>query len=93
MREFLFVAASSCALLVVGCTPLSESAGPYSAMDGEFSKATSFNLAQQVNNPERLTKPAEIGLPNNQAAVGAVERYQKGEVRDVDNDLGDVGSK
>ena len=93
MRKILFVAASCCTLLVVGCTPLSESAGPYSAMDGEFSKATSFNLAQQVNNPERLTKPAEIGLPNSQAAVGAVERYQKGDIRDVDNDLGEVGSK
>ena len=93
MREFLFVAASSCALLVVGCTPLSESAGPYSAMDDEFSKATAFNLAQQVNNPERLTKPAVIGLPNSQAAVGAVEHYQKGDIRDVDNDLGEVGSK
>lgn len=91
MREFLFVAASSCALLVVGCTPLSESAGPYSAMDDEFSKATAFNLAQQVNNPERLTKPAEIGQPNSQAAVGAVERYQTGDVRDVDNDVGNVG--
>lgn len=60
-------------------------------MDEEFSKATAFNLAQQVNNPERLTKPAEIGQPNSQAAVGAVERYQTGDVRDVDNDVGNVG--
>ena len=89
-NTWIFVAAS--VFSIAGCTHIDEANGPYTAMDEEFSRATSFNLAHAINNPKHLTEPEEIGSPNSQAVVGAVDRYQRGEVRDVDNDLGSASS-
>ena len=93
MKKLLFSVASVITLSLAGCAPFDDANGPYSSMDPDFSKTTSFNIAQQVNNPKHLTEPAEVGPANSQAAVGAISRYQKGEVRKADADLGSVGSK
>lgn len=51
------------------------------ATSSNYGRATSANLAQQAANPSDLTNPRTLDAPNPQAAVGAVERYQRGEVR------------
>ena len=89
-KALIFVALS--VVSIAGCTHIDEANGSYAAMDEEFSKATSFNLAHAVNNPKHLTEPEEIGSPNSQAVVGAVDRYQRGDVRDIDNELGSASS-
>jgi len=92
VKQYIFPIAIGSILTLSGCSPLSGEEGPYTAMDEEFGKATAFNISHLVSNPERLKTPAEIGPANSQAAVGPVERYQKGEVRDIDNDLGTASS-
>jgi type IV pilus biogenesis protein CpaD/CtpE len=47
----------------------------------DFGAATNYNLGVQAADPERLFQPAALGRPNPMAAVGAVERYQKGQIR------------
>ncbi len=89
-KTWIFVVASVCS--IAGCAHIDEANGPYVGMYEDFSKATSFNLAQAVNNPKHITEPEEIGLPNSQAAVGAVDRYQRGNVRDIDNEIGSASS-
>lgn len=49
--------------------------------DDDFGSAMAVGLAQQAHNPVDLVRPRELDAPNPQAAVGAVERYQKGMVR------------
>jgi type IV pilus biogenesis protein CpaD/CtpE len=51
------------------------------AVHPDFGAATNINLGLQVVKPEQLAAPASLGPPNPMATVGAVERYQKGEVR------------
>ena len=92
MKKFSYALVTFCVVLASGCSPLSDVSGAYSGMYEDYSKATNFNISQGVNNPERLKEPAEIGPGNSQAVVGAVERYQKGNVRDVDNDMGSASS-
>lgn len=51
------------------------------ATSSNYGRATAANLAQQAANPGDLTNPRTLDSPNPQAAVGAVDRYQRGEVR------------
>jgi hypothetical protein len=51
------------------------------AVHPDFGQATNHNLAVQMVDKERLDRPLRLGRVNPMAAVGAVERYQKGEVR------------
>jgi hypothetical protein len=46
-----------------------------------FAVATNSNLGLQIVRQDEITKPRSLGQPNPMAAVGAVERYQKGQVR------------
>ncbi|MDR1608096.1 MAG: hypothetical protein LBT38_06780 [Deltaproteobacteria bacterium] len=46
-----------------------------------YAQATNNNLGAQIVDQKDLTEPRKVGNPNPMAAVGAVERYQKGEVR------------
>lgn len=55
------------------------------AVSDNYGHATSRNLAQQAANPNDLDHPQEIGDPNPQAALGAVDRYQRGSVRPFGN--------
>lgn len=93
LNKFLIPIAVGCLCAsLAGCAPIDSSAGAYTAMDENFAKATNFNLAQCVHNAKRLDDPAEIGPANSQAAVGPVDRYQRGSVRDIENDLGGASS-
>lgn len=47
----------------------------------QFGTATGENLRQQAANEQDLSHPRQLGAPNPQAAVGAVQRYQQGAVR------------
>lgn len=61
------------------------------AVSPEFGKSTNYNFAAQMVHPEELSKPGELGPANPQGAVGPVERYQSGQVRelpDVDLSVG-----
>lgn len=49
--------------------------------DSDFGSSIATGLAQQADNPRDLMQPRQLDAPNPQAAVGAVERYQKGQVR------------
>ena len=51
------------------------------AVDASFGVSTEANLAAQLAYPNELAMPQRTGSPNPVAAAGAVERYQKGEVR------------
>lgn len=55
----------------------------YSAQgtSSNYGRATMENLAAQAARPSDLTNPRTLESPNPQAAVGAVDRYQRGEVR------------
>ena len=58
--------------------------------------ATARNLAQQAAEPSDLEMPRALGDPNPQAAIGAVDRYQRGSVRpfgDVSLEAGGGKSK
>lgn len=92
MKKYIFPIAIGSVLALSGCARISGEEGPYTAMDEDFGKATTFNISHAVSKPERLKTPAIIGPANSQAAVGAVERYQRGEVRDIDNDLGSASA-
>jgi hypothetical protein len=46
-----------------------------------FAIATNNNLGLQIVRQDEITKPRPLGQPNPMAAVGAVDRYQKGQVR------------
>jgi type IV pilus biogenesis protein CpaD/CtpE len=91
VKKYIFPIAIGSVVALSGCA-ISGEEGPYTAMNEDFGKATVFNISHSVSNPERLKNPASIGPANSQAAVGAVERYQKGQVRDIDNDLGTASS-
>lgn len=51
------------------------------AVSDNFAHATARNLAQQAAEPSDLETPRALGDPNPQAAIGAVDRYQRGSVR------------
>ena len=51
------------------------------AVSDNFAHATARNLAQQAAVPSDLETPRALGNPNPQAAIGAVDRYQRGAVR------------
>lgn len=55
------------------------------AVSDNYGHATARNLNQQAANPLDLERPQTIGDPNPQAAVGAVDRYQRGSVRPFGN--------
>ncbi|MDR2366732.1 MAG: hypothetical protein LBF58_01260 [Deltaproteobacteria bacterium] len=46
-----------------------------------FGMATNWNLGAQVVDQRELGNSRALGRPNPMAAVGAVDRYQKGQVR------------
>jgi hypothetical protein len=46
-----------------------------------FALATNSNLGAQIVRQDEITKPRKLGPVNPMAAVGAVDRYQKGQVR------------
>ncbi|MDR1658288.1 MAG: CpaD family pilus assembly lipoprotein [Deltaproteobacteria bacterium] len=48
-----------------------------------FARATNANIAAQVVDKIDLFTPRSLGTPNPMSAVGAVQRYQKGEVREI----------
>jgi hypothetical protein len=65
------------------------------AVHPDFAKATNANLAVQAVRPGDLKGRRGIGAPNPMAAVGAVETYQKGEIKALpENSLsaGETGS-
>lgn len=62
-----------------------------SAVSKNFAKSTNANMASQAANPNDLVKPEELGAPNPMAASGAVERYQKGEVRKLGKNSAQAG--
>lgn len=84
----LGIAICAMSLGLVGCAPFDAASGPYNSFDDNFGQATSFNYAQNINRLERLELPADLGNVNSQAAVGPIERYQTGSVRELDLDLG-----
>ncbi len=51
------------------------------AFTPENGSAVETAIRQQVADKADLTKARELGAPNPQAAVGAVQRYQQGAVR------------
>ena len=51
------------------------------AVHPSFALATNWNLGAQVIDQRELSQPRRLGGPNPMAAVGAVDRYQKGQVR------------
>lgn len=51
------------------------------AVSNNYGHATARNLAQQAANPADLKEARTLGEQNPQAAVGAVDRYQRGSVR------------
>jgi hypothetical protein len=56
-----------------------------------FAIATNNNLGLQIVRQDEIIKPRPLGAPNPMAAVGAVDRYQKGQVRalaDIDTTVG-----
>ena len=66
------------------------------AVSDNFAHATARNLAQQAAEPSDLETPRALGDPNPQAAIGAVDRYQRGSVRpfgDVSLEAGGGKSK
>ena len=66
------------------------------AVSDNFAHATARNLAQQAAVPSDLETPRVLGDPNPQAAIGAVDRYQRGSVRpfgDVSLEAGGGKSK
>lgn len=66
-----------------------------SAVSHDYARSMEANMELQAVNPEDLTRPAALGAPNPMAATGPIERYQKGEVRElgeVSMDAGDSGS-
>lgn len=66
------------------------------AVSDNFGHATARNLAQQAADPRDLEGQQQLDAPNPQAAVGAVERYQRGSVRpfgDVSLEAGGGKSK
>ena len=51
------------------------------AVNQNYALSTNYNLNSQAADPKDLIKPKELGAPNPQAVVGAVDRYQTGSVR------------
>jgi type IV pilus biogenesis protein CpaD/CtpE len=51
------------------------------AVHPSFALATNWNLGAQVADQRELSATRALGPPNPMAAVGAVDRYQKGQVR------------
>jgi len=69
---------------------------PKVSVSDNFAHATARNLAQQAAVPSDLETPRALGDPNPQAAIGAVDRYQRGSVRpfgDVSLEAGGGKSK
>jgi hypothetical protein len=56
-----------------------------------FAASTNNNLGSQLVNETELAKPRALGPVNPMAAVGAVERYQKGQVRALSEVSVEVG--
>ena len=92
MNSRILILCGCVAILSSGCSELDPVLGSHSAMHEGFAVATAYNLSQTVNKTERLTEPADLGEVNSQAAVGPIERYQTGQVREMDLELGSVGS-
>jgi type IV pilus biogenesis protein CpaD/CtpE len=61
------------------------------AIHPSFGMATNYNLSRQVANSDELERPRKLGSPNPMASVGAVERYQKGEVRPLSDQTLEAG--
>ena len=57
-----------------------------------YGAAMELNLAKQLARTRDLDKPHATGDPNPLAAVGAVERYQKGESRGLGDQSVEVGT-
>ena len=55
------------------------------AVSDNYAHATTRNLQQQAANPQDLSQSRSLEAPNPQAAVGAVDRYQRGAVRPFGN--------
>ncbi|MDR2444262.1 MAG: hypothetical protein LBE31_12190 [Deltaproteobacteria bacterium] len=47
----------------------------------DFGLATNVSLGQEITDRTELATPKTLGKSNPMASVGAVERYQKGQVR------------
>jgi hypothetical protein len=57
----------------------------------DFARATNHNIGAQVSDPGEMNAKTAIGDPNPMSAVGAVERYQKGEVRALQEQTMEAG--
>lgn len=53
------------------------------AVGPDFGRASQYNLDASANNRARLAKGAELGPQNPMGAIGPVERYQSGQVREL----------
>ena len=51
------------------------------AVHPSFALATNWNLGAQIYDQRELSATRALGPPNPMSAVGAVDRYQKGQVR------------
>jgi type IV pilus biogenesis protein CpaD/CtpE len=56
-----------------------------------FAVSTNNNVGSQLVNPAEQASPRSLGPVNPMAAVGAVDRYQKGQVRALPEVSVDVG--
>ncbi len=61
------------------------------AVHPAFGAATEANYARMLHDPAELDRPQELGPPNPIAGVGAVERYQGGQVRGISDQSVEVG--
>ena len=61
------------------------------AVHPSFALATNWNLGAQVSDQRELSATRALGPPNPMSAVGAVDRYQKGQVRGLPETSLDAG--
>lgn len=61
------------------------------AVSGQLGCSVNANLAAQLVQPAELNTPAQLGAPNAVRAVGAVEAYQRGNVRELNEQKLEAG--